>query len=199
MAFQRDENQAVKDMLSWLSTKGETVNLCEYRNRLWFRQHLGRYLDLYRPDCPFEIAKTHRYSDARPEAAVRARRRIGKGEEINYLSGTCVNLREDEEAKLRATGNDFSVMASTRRPGNSIFLGLARFVNHDCNANSSLIPLNNKVLGVKAERDIEKGEEITLFYAPDYFEDGNSECLCSTCEHHSRNGWSSLQRNTELE
>lgn len=189
----------MKDMLSWLSMNGRRIRLSGNQERLWFRQHLSRYLDLYRRDCPFKIMGTHRYSATQPEAAVYARRRIGKGEEIKYLSGSCVDLSEDEEAKLRTTGSDFSVVTSKRRGVNSLFLGPARFVNHDCDANSSFVPLDKKVLGVKAERNIEKGEEITLFYASDYFEDGNRECLCSTCERRSRNGWSSLQRNTTLE
>ena len=45
-----------------------------------------------------------------------------------------------------------------------------------------------------AVRDIEVGEEITLFYAGGYFGKGNRKCLYKTCEVCCRNDWVSEDR-----
>ena len=42
---------------------------------------------------------------------------------------------------------------------------------------------------VVAVRDIEIGDEITVTYGDNYFGEGNSECLCESCEKKGRGGW----------
>src|SRR6059058_6193299 len=45
-----------------------------------FRRHLRRYINIYLPDCPFEITSTNRYTVVAHEAAITARRFIKKSE-----------------------------------------------------------------------------------------------------------------------
>lgn len=192
----QDKSRTEAKLLNWLSIRKTAIELQSHPERVWFRKHLNRYLDLLCSDCQFQVTKTIRYNTAASEATVQARERIERGTEIKYLSGICVGLTETEESDLRTAGKDFSVVQSTRLGVHSLLLGPVRFVNHDCNANSTLTILDTDILGVTAKRTINKGEEITLFYSPDYFEDGNRQCLCSTCERDMRNGWSGLGKHT---
>lgn len=141
------------------------------------------------PDCPFEVSTTNRYTIVTHEAATTARRFIKKGDVIKYLCGSLVPLTVDEEQDLDLTRRDFSIVMSSRRKAPSIFLGPARFANHDCNANARLVTRGSDGMEVVAARDIEVGDEITVTYGDNYFGDGNCECLCATCEKEGRGGW----------
>lgn len=142
------------------------------------------------PDCPFEVSTTNRYTILEHEASVTARKLIGKGEIIKYLSGVQVPLTSEEESMLNGTRNDFSIVLSSRKRSTSLFLGPARFANHDCNANARLSTTGYSGMQVIATRPIRIGEEITVSYGDDYFGSSNRECLCGTCEKLMRNGWS---------
>lgn len=159
------------------------------RENEWFRRHLRKYIQIYLPDCPFEVTTTNRYTITNHEAAVCARRFIKKGHEIKYLSGTLVSMTREEETDLDLSRKDFSIVMSSRRKTPSLFLGPARFANHDCNANGQLMTRGPEGMQVVATRDIEVGEEITVSYGEDYFGIENRECLCFTCEQAVRNGW----------
>ena len=52
-----------------------------------FERHLRKYINIYMPDCPFEVATTNRYTITTAEACIKARKPIRKGEAIKYLSG----------------------------------------------------------------------------------------------------------------
>lgn len=154
-----------------------------------FRKHLRRYINIYLPDCPFEVASTNRYTLVTHEAAVTARTFIKKGDAVKYLCGVQVVMTEEEDAMLGSSRRDFSIVVSSRNRTASIFLGPARFANHDCNANARLVTTGNAGMEIFAVRDIEVGEEITVTYGVDYFGEDNCECLCETCENMCRNGW----------
>ncbi len=154
-----------------------------------FRKHLRKYVNMYLPDCPFEVVTTNRYTIVSHEAAVAARRPIRRGETVKYLSGIHVGLTPEEERELGRRRGDFSIVMSSRRKSASLFLGPARFANHDCAANARLITTGAHGMAVAALRDIGIGEEITVTYGADYFGPGNRECLCRTCEEQGRNGW----------
>jgi histone-lysine N-methyltransferase SUV420H len=145
---------------------------------------------MYHPDCPFEVTTTNRYIITQHEAAICARKFIKAGQEIKYLAGTLVAMTKEEEMDLGLTRKDFSVVMSSRRKTPSFFLGPARFANHDCDANGRLVTRGTEGMSVMATRDIHEGEEITVSYGEDYFGIDNCECLCMTCEHGVRNGWS---------
>lgn len=154
-----------------------------------FRRHLRRYINIYLPDCPFEISSTNRYTVVTHEAAIIARRYIKKGETIKYLCGVQVIMTPEEEADIALRKRDFSVVVSSRNKTASLFLGPARFANHDCGANARLMTSGAAGMEIIAVREIEVGDEITVTYGDNYFGDDNCECLCKSCEDQQENGW----------
>ena len=154
-----------------------------------FRRHMRKYINIWMCDCPFEVSTTNRYTIVTHEAATTARRPIRRGDTVKYLCGNLVKMTPEEEKDLDLTRRDFSVVMSSRKKTPSLFLGPARFANHDCNANAKLVTRGIDGMEVVAVRDIEVGEEITVFYGDNYFGDDNCECLCGSCEAEGRNGW----------
>ena len=153
-----------------------------------FERHLRKYINIYLPDCPFEVDTTNRYTINTAEACIKARKTIKKGESIRYLSGIQVEMTEKEEKEL-SSRTDFSIVLSSRRKRPSLFLGPARFANHDCDSNARLNTTGPHGIHIVACKDIAKGDEITVTYGEDYFGIDNCECLCATCESCLRNGW----------
>ncbi|MCJ1478156.1 Histone-lysine N-methyltransferase set9 [Lambiella insularis] len=154
-----------------------------------FKRHMRKYINIWLPDCPFEVSTTNRYTIVTQEAAATARRIIKKSETIKYLCGNLVAMTPEEEQDLDLTRRDFSIVMSSRKKTPSLFLGPARFANHDCNANARLVTRGSEGMEIVALRNIEIEEEITVTYGDDYFGIGNCECLCRTCELEGRNGW----------
>lgn len=189
MAVAKDVPEAERKLLELPGLKKYLANLRSPREQEWFRRHLRKYVQIYHPDCPFEVTTTNRYIITEHEAAICARKPIKAGQEIKFLSGTLVSMTQEEELDLGLTRKDFSVVMSSRRKNASFFLGPARFANHDCDANGRLATRGNEGMSVMATRDIEEGEEITVSYGDNYFGIDNCECLCSTCERLVQNGW----------
>ena len=156
-----------------------------------FLQHLRKYIEMYQTDCAWEVSTTNRYTITTYEASVTSRRRIRQGDTIKYLTGTLVPLTTEESADLDLTNRNFSIVVSARKKNSSIFLGPARFANHDCDANGRLVTRGDNGMEVIAMKNIEVGDEITVSYGDDYFGPANIDCLCHTCEHLERNGWTS--------
>jgi histone-lysine N-methyltransferase SUV420H len=156
-----------------------------------FERHLRKYINLYLPDCPFEVDTTNRYTITTAEACIKARKPIKIGEAIKYLSGIQVEMTEKEEKEL-SSRTDFSIVLSSRRKRPSLFLGPARFANHDCDSNARLNTTGPHGIHIVARKNIAAGDEITVTYGEDYFGIDNCECLCATCESLSRNGWDPL-------
>lgn len=157
-----------------------------------FVNHLRKYICMYKTDCPWEVSTTNRFTITSFEAAVTARARIKQNQTIPYLVGTLVKMSAEESNKLDATNRNFSIVCLGRKKAQAIFLGPARFANHDCEANSRLVPKGDDSMEVVALRNIEVGEEITVSYGDDYFGPDNMDCLCATCEKVVRNGWSAV-------
>ena len=118
-----------------------------------------------------------------------ARRHIRRGETIQYLCGTLVEMTSEEEKDLDLTRRDFSIVTSSRSKRTSLFLGPARFANHDCKANARLTTTGSWGMSVVAVTAIDEGEEITVTYGEDYFGEKNCECLCGSCEKEAIGGW----------
>ncbi|RKF82638.1 putative histone-lysine n-methyltransferase set9 protein [Golovinomyces cichoracearum] len=154
-----------------------------------FTKHMQRYVQIYLPDCPWEVSTTNRYTVVTHEAAVTARAFIKSKQKIKYLSGIQVIMTKEELETTQRNRRDFSIVFSSRKKASSLFLGPARFANHDCEANARLSTCENAGMEVIAVRDIEIGEEITVTYGGDYFDENNCECLCQSCELKCQNGW----------
>lgn len=154
-----------------------------------FQRHLRRYAQIYMPDCPWEVNSTNRYTIVSHEASITARRPIKRNESVKYLSGIQVVITPEEEKEISVRKKDFSIVVSSRNKCTSLFMGPARFANHDCEANAKLMTTSHAGIEIIATKNIEVGEEITVTYGENYFGDDNCECLCKTCEDHLRNGW----------
>ncbi|KAI5926501.1 hypothetical protein F4810DRAFT_699606 [Camillea tinctor] len=163
-----------------------------------FRAHLRRYMQIYLPDCPFEVSSTNRYTIVSHEAAVTARKFIKRGQPIKYLSGIRVSITEKEDNELSKRKKDFSIVVSSRNKCAALFMGPARFANHDCAANARLMITGQAGIEIVATQNIEVGDEITVSYAENYFGEDNCECLCKTCEDNVANGWSQAEGGVAL-
>ncbi|KAJ3139422.1 hypothetical protein HK100_011563 [Physocladia obscura] len=162
-----------------------------------FKEHMKRYFSMYLPSAGFEIAKTTRYKDSgKVEACIISTKKWSPGDEIRYCTGYIAELTEQDE--LHLANRDFSVLYSTRKGCMCLFLGPARFVNHDCQPNCKFIPTGTNSICFKVLRDIEVGDEITTFYGGDYFGEGNRECLCATCEEHGTGGFTVSKPESQL-
>ncbi|KAH6712071.1 hypothetical protein BKA61DRAFT_633532 [Leptodontidium sp. MPI-SDFR-AT-0119] len=186
---EKDAAKAEAKILELPGLKKFSQNLKTDKERDDFRRHLRKYVDIYLPDCPFEVSSTNRYTIDTHEAAVTARRYIKKGEVVKYLCGIQVIMTEEEEELIKSSRRDFSIVVSSRNKTASLFLGPARFANHDCGANARLKTSGAAGMEILAVTDIEIGDEITVSYGENYFGEDNCECLCQTCENEGLNGW----------
>jgi hypothetical protein len=92
---------------------------------------------MYLPNAGFEITRTFRYSTSeKVEAKIIATQKFEKGDIIKACSGVIAELTKEDEETLK--NRDFSVMYSTTKKCNCLFLGPARFMNHDCKANAKV-------------------------------------------------------------
>ncbi|KIW00605.1 uncharacterized protein PV09_07802 [Verruconis gallopava] len=188
---EKDPKRATDEILKLAGIRKYVDRLKTPDEREHFQRHLRKYVNIYLPDCPFEVSTTNRYTIDTHEACVMARKDIRKGEVIKYLSGIQVAITEEEFKALSRDDVrlDFSIVHSSRKKTPSLFLGPARFANHDCNANARLSTTGSHGMQIIATRDISVDEEITVTYGTDYFGEDNCECLCVTCERLRRNGW----------
>ncbi|KAM0252364.1 hypothetical protein ACHAQJ_007746 [Trichoderma viride] len=184
-----DLEAAEKRLLASDGLKRYVSGLKSDKEKADFVQHLRRYLRIYSPDCPWEVSTTNRYTIVTHEACVIARRYIKRNETIKYLAGIQINITPEEEREITIRKKDFSIVVSSRKKCTSLFMGPARFANHDCRANAKLMTTGHSTIEIVASRPIDVGEEITVTYSDCYFGDDNCECLCRTCEQELRNGW----------
>ncbi|SLM37619.1 set domain protein [Lasallia pustulata] len=190
----KDPQKAEKSLLKLPGLRKFVERLKTDREKEDFRRHMRKYINIWLPDCPWEVSTVNRYTIVTQEAATTARRAIRKGDTIKYLSGNLVAMTPEEEKDLDLTRRDFSIVMSSRKRTPSLFLGPARFANHDCNANARLVTSGTEGMQVIAVRDIDVDEEITVTYGEDYFGLQNCECLCRSCELEGRNGWAKRGR-----
>ncbi|KAF4548778.1 Histone-lysine N-methyltransferase-like protein 2 [Elsinoe fawcettii] len=197
IVLEKDPIKAVDKLLGLPAFTKYSQSLKTKDEKEHFRRHLSKYARIWMPDCPFEVCTTNRYTITTHEASTIARREIKKGEVIKYLTGIQVAMTKKEEQELDLKNRDFSIVMSSRKKVPSLFLGPARFANHDCNANARLSTVGPHGMQIVSVRNIQVGEEITVTYGDDYFGEDNCECLCATCETLRRNGWSRKRKREE--
>ncbi|KAF2844850.1 histone-lysine N-methyltransferase SET9 [Plenodomus tracheiphilus IPT5] len=194
VVWEKDPTEAVQELLQLPGLRKFVAGLKNERDQEQFKRHLRRYVNIYLSDCPFEVTTTNRYTITDHEASVTARRDINAREEIKYLTGVQVAMTEEQEKTLELQRKDFSLVYSSRKKTRSLFLGPARFANHDCDPNAKLATKGYDGMQIVAVKPIDEGEEITVSYGDDYFGDDNEECLCHTCEERQQNGWAPMKR-----
>ncbi|KAH8719312.1 histone-lysine N-methyltransferase SET9 [Phaeosphaeriaceae sp. PMI808] len=192
--WEKDPTEAVQQLLDLPGLRKYMASLKDEKDQEHFRRHLRRYVNIYMPDCPFEVTTTNRYTITEHEASITARRDINPREEIKYLTGVQVAMTEEQERSLELARKDFSLVISSRKKTRSLFLGPARFANHDCDPNAKLATTGYDGMQIVAVKPIGEGDEITVSYGGDYFGDDNEECLCQTCETRQQNGWAAMKR-----
>lgn len=175
--------------LDLVTKRPEEVRFDTVHEMKWFAEQFARYRGLYQPNCFFQLATKEGYGTGRPETAVFALRPIKKNTCIRYLEGVCVPVERAETRILEATGKDFSMIKRGRNGIRSLLMGPARFVNHDCNPNAILEHYGRRGVCITTLKSIKKGEEITVYYRPDYFGYQNQNCRCTSCKLVRRNGW----------
>lgn len=189
VVLDKDITEALQQLLQLTGLKKFVATLKDDKEREHFKRHLRRYVSIYMPDCPFEVTTTNRYTITEHEASITARRDIQPREEIKYLTGVQVAMTEEQEKTLELARKDFSLVISSRKKTRSLFLGPARFANHDCDANARLSTKGYDGMQIVAVKPIKEGDEITVSYGEDYFGEDNEECLCHSCENGQVNGW----------
>jgi histone-lysine N-methyltransferase SUV420H len=197
--WEKDPAEAVQELLKLPGLRKFVASMKDEKDQEQFKRHLRRYVNIYLPDCPFEVTTTNRYMITEHEASITARKDINPREEIKYLTGVQVAMTEEQEQKLELARKDFSLVISSRKKTRSLFLGPARFANHDCDANARLSTKGYDGMQIVAAKPIEAGDEITVSYGEDYFGENNEECLCKTCEDRGVNGWAPMKRIEESE
>nr|ODN98688.1 hypothetical protein L204_02652 [Cryptococcus depauperatus CBS 7855] len=96
--------------------------------------------------------------------------------------------KQGQRRSDRTKRRDFSIVWSGLKQCYQLFLGPARFINHDCDPNVELLR-QGKYVTFRVTRPIKIGEELTTFYGENYFGKGNIECLCLTCEQKGNGGF----------
>ncbi|KAI0266821.1 hypothetical protein BC834DRAFT_810550, partial [Gloeopeniophorella convolvens] len=162
-----------------------------------FATHASRYMELYLPSGSIEIAHTQRYSHrtGKTELCILATRPLAPGAVLSDLKGSMADLTEAEDQELKRTDRrhqggirrDFSVIHSRQLKKNHLFLGPARFVNHDCDNNCELFR-EGRYITFRVVKPIAVGEEVTAHYGDGYFGRGNRDCLCESCEKRGQGG-----------
>ncbi|KAF9819147.1 hypothetical protein IEO21_02318 [Rhodonia placenta] len=162
--------------------------------------HASRYFELYLPTGSIEIAHTSRYSHktGKSELCILATRPLNTGTVITELKGSMADLTDEEDMELKRIDatcvdgvqirRDFSVIHSKQLKKNHLFLGPARFVNHDCDHNVELFR-EGRYITFRVIKPIGVGEEVTAHYGDGYFGRDNRHCLCETCEKLGRGGY----------
>jgi [histone H4]-N-methyl-L-lysine20 N-methyltransferase len=193
---EKDLRRAEGQLLALPSLKKFSENLKSASEKNAFRQHMMRYLNIYLPDCPFEISGTNQYKMTTHEATIITRKPIKAGQEIKYLCGIRTILTEEEEVDLDQRGQNSSIIVTTRpEVTSSCLFGPIELANHEYEqANTRFTSIGRTTIKATAVRDIKVGKEITFSYARGYFKENNCKYVCKACEILNRNDWLSEDR-----
>ncbi|TIA92371.1 hypothetical protein E3P99_00641 [Wallemia hederae] len=162
-----------------------------------FKQHLHVYSLLFHPSTPVVVKFNSRLSNLtqKEEYCLIATRTIPKNTPIKNCLATLTRITAKQDQDLTDMNNDWSVLCSLST-GTRIFLGPARFANHDCDYNCQL-ERNKDHINLVTRREIRKGDEVLLNYGPHYFGDKNENCFCQTCEDRGDGAFQHLNKANE--
>lgn len=154
------------------------------KNRI--KNHIFLYLKMWDPTSGYSIRECTRYSkdgiDGRG-GTLFATRPYKRGDKISELKGCIGEMSHEQQRAILVEGkNDYSVQYSTSKRKYHLWLGPAAFLNHDCKPNAKIQSTGNHSASVYAIGEIKNDDEILIFYGKDFFEVGNTECECRTCE-----------------
>ncbi|KAI7886474.1 hypothetical protein K492DRAFT_177269 [Lichtheimia hyalospora FSU 10163] len=151
-----------------------------------FVQHMKRYLYMYMPSAGYELSDTRRYykhQDRRvPQPCLVATKDWHVGQELRFCTGTLTGLKPKESAQMCKNRRDIGVVWSPRKGCSCVFLGPARFINHDCDANCKFISTGQNSVAFRVVKEIKCGDELTAYYGNHYYGENNYDCRCATCE-----------------
>lgn len=142
-------------------------------------EHMKLYLSALHEDSSFEITPDFDPTVTTQSFKVVARRSLKEGTKLYKL---CARLAViDRSSKLLKDGiNDFSILKIGHL--HHWLLGPLSFVNHRCQMyNAAFTRKGTDKLYATLIRDVSAGEEITVTYGPEYFQDSNKRCLCLDC------------------
>lgn len=109
---------------------------------------------------------------------------IKKNKMIPGLGGQLFFIHDND---IKAGVNDFSVFTRSCSLKQFVYLGLAAYINHDCESNAVFSSIGEpSYVQIKSVKQILPGEEITVFYGRGYFGDNNAQCECMTCENNMK-------------
>lgn len=195
------KNQCTKTaLMSFWNNKYIPKHLYNESYKILVKDHIERYLGMFRSDAGFIIYPCHRYSlENNLGAKVMATSYWYKGETIKRLVGCVAELTEKEEDEILHVGkNDFSVMYSCRKNCAQLWLGPAAYINHDCRPNCMFLPNDKGTANVKVIKDIKSGEEITCCYSGNFFGENNANCECSSCEKMYKGAFKTIEKQPKL-
>ena len=104
--------------------------------------------------------------------------RIPAGKRIIEFVGTII-INEEVKTKggryLFGLDDGYAIDGSSRR-------NTARYINHSCEPNAEAF-ISGRHIWIWSRRTLEAREEITIDYAPEYFEEfiGSDGCKCERC------------------
>lgn len=186
LSFQRTHDfNATYEALTAGKLAGDYFNSLGSHRQQLLRQHVYRYLSAFLLDSGVKIESNDRYSSETNGAKVTSTRHWFAGQRVEALLSCIAEFSPADSTVLKAGVNDFSVMYSLRKRCDQLWLGPARFINHDCNPNCKYLAGEMKITYVEVIRPISPGEEITCYYSASFFGERNEMCECCTCE---RNG-----------
>lgn len=144
-------------------------------------QIVSLYLKPHLRSCLFSFCSTMQYSE-RPEATLVARTAIPPNMIIPFCEGRLFDIEDEFLGSLEEKENDFSIAWSLSKGKMQILLGPIRYVNHRCKPNCRFHHTKKNHVGLISIKEIDVGDELTVFYGKDYFSDGNTECKCIDCK-----------------
>ncbi|KAG8189322.1 hypothetical protein JTE90_021828 [Oedothorax gibbosus] len=154
------------------------------------KKYVIQFLRLLDPATGFKVETCTRYTgDNKMGVKICATKKWFEGEHMQYLVGTRATLKDQDL--------DFnSILYSSLRKEEYLWLGPAAFLNHDCEPNCKIEPKNGEE-AIVVIRNIDIGEEITVLYGRSYFGENNKDCECITCERNLRGSFISQDHDSQ--